>query len=138
MHAPRVVMVERFGNLLLPLDTKNKTGYKRVRGKQGRERKQFQGYTPKKTHTTKCFDSAHEAAVALATLESDKAMGLELTKAKRPRAKSSADSGAHIVSNLAQARTHASPLINILLCGVCVRCQAMSQRRSSGTRLTQS
>ena len=112
-------MVERFGSLLLPLDDKNESGYKRVRGKQGRSRKQFQGYTPKKTHTTKCFDSAHEAAVALATLESDKAMGFELTKAKRPRTKPSAEHGARIVSDLAQARTHASPLINILSYGVC-------------------
>ena len=89
-----VQFVERFGSLLLPLDNKNKTGYKRVRGGQGRGRKQFQGYTPKKTHTTKACDSAHEAAVELARLEADKAMGLELTKAKRPRAKLGTDHGA--------------------------------------------
>ena len=41
----REVLVERFGNLKLPLGGKYE--YKGVRGKQGRARDRFQGYTPK-------------------------------------------------------------------------------------------
>ena len=48
--APREVLVERFGNLKLPLGGKYE--YVGVRGKQGRTRDRFQGYTPKKKHFT--------------------------------------------------------------------------------------
>ena len=39
-----------------------------VRGKQGRKKDKFQGVTPKKTHRTQHFDTAQEAAIALARL----------------------------------------------------------------------
>ena len=53
--APREVLVERFGNLKLPLGGKYE--YVGVRGKQGRTRDRFQGYTPKKTHFTELCDT---------------------------------------------------------------------------------
>ena len=52
---------ERFGVLNLPLGGENKyVGVRKVR--KGR----FQGYTPKKKHTTADFATEHEAAVARA------------------------------------------------------------------------
>ena len=65
----RVVEVERFGALRLPLG--GKSGYIGVRGKQGPNKDKYQGYTQDKQHTTKLFDEPQEAAVALAQLEQD-------------------------------------------------------------------
>ena len=81
----RVVEVERFGALRLRLGGKH--GYERVRGEQGPNKDLFQGYTKGKEHTTKLFGTAHEAAVALATLERDISLGLIDTESKKPRAK---------------------------------------------------
>ena len=83
--APREVLVERFGNLLLPLGGKHE--YKGVRGKQGRARDQFQGYTPKKHHFTELCDTPHEAAVALATLKNELASGYDPVQGRKPRKK---------------------------------------------------
>ena len=49
-------LVERFGNLELPLGGKYE--YAGVRGNQGRARDRFQGYTPKKQHFTRLYDTA--------------------------------------------------------------------------------
>ena len=56
----REVLVERFGNLKLPLGGKYE--YKGVRGKQGQAHDKFQGYTQKKKHFTELFDKPQEAA----------------------------------------------------------------------------
>ena len=42
------------------------TGYRHVRGRQGRGKNLFQGFTPKKGHRTALYASAKEAAVAFA------------------------------------------------------------------------
>lgn len=81
----RVVEVERFGELRLRLG--GKRGYERVRGGQGPDKDQFQGYTKGKVHTTKLCGTAHEAAVALATLESNISLGLVNNESKKPRKK---------------------------------------------------
>ena len=62
------------GALQLPLCGKH--DFKGVRGGQGRKMDKFQGTTPKKKHRTKLFDSAHQAAVALAELEQNLVLGL--------------------------------------------------------------
>ena len=53
---------EEAGGQRLPLGGKNR--YHGVRGKQGRNKNQFQGVTPKKQHRTALFDTALEAAIA--------------------------------------------------------------------------
>ena len=73
--APREVLIERFGNLKLPLGGKYE--YVGVRGKQGRTRDKFQGYTPKKSHFTELCDTPQEAAVALATLRQELVNGYD-------------------------------------------------------------
>ena len=83
--APREVLVERFGNLKLPLGGKYE--YKGVRGKQGRARNRFQGYTPRKSHTTELYDTSQEAAVALAKLNEELAMGYDPVEERKPRKK---------------------------------------------------
>ena len=77
------IVVERFGSLLLPLNGNYE--YKGVRGKQGRQRNKFQGYTPKKRHTTRLCGSAQEAAVALATLREELAAGFDSAEHRPPR-----------------------------------------------------
>ena len=84
-QAPREVLVERFGNFKLPLGGKHE--YKGVRGKQGRARDRFQGYTPKKTHFTELFNTSQEAAVALATLKQELVMGHDSKEQRKPRKK---------------------------------------------------
>ena len=76
---------EVVGMLRLPLGGLN--GYLNVRGKQGRARDRFQGYTPKKTHFTELFDKPHEAAVALATLKCELALGHDPAQDRKPRKK---------------------------------------------------
>ena len=83
--APREILVERFGNLKLPLGGKYE--YKGVRGKQGWARDKFQGCTPKKTHFTELFDNPQEAAVALATLKCELAAGHDPALERKPRKK---------------------------------------------------
>ena len=81
-------LVERFGNLELPLRGKNE--YAGVRGKQGRSSDRFQGYTPKKKHFTRLCDTAQEAAVALATLKMELEAGFDgMTQEVKPRKKRS-------------------------------------------------
>ena len=82
-RAPREVLVERFGNLKLPLGGKYE--YKGVRGKQGRTRDRYQGYTPKKTHFTQLCHTSQEAAVALATLKLELEMGHDAAEERKPR-----------------------------------------------------
>ena len=91
--APREVLVERFGNLKLPLGGKYE--YVGVRGKQGRTRDRFQGYTPKKTHFTELCDTAQEAAVSLATLRQDLQMGCDPVAERKPRRKRGLSFGEH-------------------------------------------
>jgi len=78
---------EMFGTVNLPLGGKH--GYKGVRGGQGPNKDGFQGYTPRKTHFTKIYKTAHEAAVNRALLKRDLeqslALGIEDEKKKRPR-----------------------------------------------------
>ena len=81
----RVEEEERFGELRLPLSGKH--GYSGVRGKQGPNKDKYQGYTKDKKHTTKLFDEPQEAAVALATLKQDIALGFINTDGKKARAK---------------------------------------------------
>ena len=81
----RVVEVERFGALRLPLG--GKSGYVGVRGRQGPDKDKYQGYTKDKKHTTKLFDKPQEAAVALATLKQNILLGLLDTDGKKPRGK---------------------------------------------------
>ena len=83
--APREVLVERFGNLKLPLGGKYE--YVGVRGKQGRTRDRFQGYTPKKSHFTELCDTPQEAAVALATLKQQLVNGYDPVQDRKPRKK---------------------------------------------------
>ena len=63
-------LTESFGALNLPLGGKH--GYRGVRGAQGSKKDGFQGYTPRKTHFTKVYKTAHEAAVNLALLKRDR------------------------------------------------------------------
>ena len=84
------VLVERCGDLHLLVRGVN--GYKRVRGGQGPDKNQFQGYTTDKKNTTKSFNSAREAAVALAELERDLAAGLDKAARKRRKGARSAPS----------------------------------------------
>ena len=54
-----------------------KNGYLRVRGGQGLNKDQFQGYTVDKKNTMAAFDTPREVAIALAALERDLAAGLD-------------------------------------------------------------
>lgn len=64
--------VENFGTLQLPLG--GKYGYRGVRKvRKGR----FQGYTPRKSHTTADFETPQQAAVALAAKRQDLQLGLD-------------------------------------------------------------
>ena len=74
-------LVESFGTLNLLIGGKH--GYIGVR----KVRDDFQGYTPKKNHTTKAYKSEHEAAVARALLKKDIESGMIDTAEKQPRAK---------------------------------------------------
>ena len=62
------------GGQRLPLGGIN--GYVGVRGKQGKKKNKFQGITPKKKHRTEHFDTAQEAAIALAQLREDLELGM--------------------------------------------------------------
>jgi hypothetical protein len=79
----REVLIEREGDLKLLVGGKH--GYVRVRGGQGADKNQFQGYTIDKKNTTAGFQTAREAALALAELERDLAAGLDKAARKRQR-----------------------------------------------------
>ena len=83
--AQRSAAVERFGNLELPLGN----GIHRYVGVRKVRNGQFQGYTPKKTHTTKACSSAHEAAVLRAQKKFNVQNFGEATKRKRSVARKS-------------------------------------------------
>ena len=76
----RDVYVELVGDIKLLVGGKN--GYVRVRGGQGPNKNQYQGYTVDKKHSTAGFDTPREAAMALAALERDLAAGLDKTAQK--------------------------------------------------------
>ena len=76
---------ESFGNLALARGGKN--GYERVRGGQGSRHDKWQGYLKGKKKTTELYDTAEEAAVALARLERDIELGLIDLEDKKPRKK---------------------------------------------------
>ena len=72
---------EEAGGQRLPLGGLN--GYAGVRGKQGRNKKQFQGVSPKKQHRTKLCDTAQEAAIAFAQLKEDLELGMLAERAPK-------------------------------------------------------
>ena len=72
---------EEAGGQRLPLGGVN--GYRGVRGKQGRKKDKFQGATPKKRHLTSLFDTALEAAIALAQLKNDLELGMVEPREKK-------------------------------------------------------
>ena len=91
----REVVVERHGDLKLVVGGKH--GYVRVRGGQGKTKKQYQGYTKDKQHSTAAYPTPHEAAIALAELEQDIAAGLD--KAARKKRKTAACMRLHLCPN---------------------------------------
>ena len=80
---PLPLVFERFGTLYLPRGGKH--GYKGVRGEQGTTRDKFQGHTPRKTHVTKLYTTAHEAAVNLALLKRELEENSEEEEEKKAR-----------------------------------------------------
>ena len=90
----REVVIEWHGDLKLVVGGKH--GYVRVRGgqAQGANKKQYQGYTKDKKHTTAAFKEAREAAIALAELERDLAAGLDKAARKNGRSPSGKPPGA--------------------------------------------
>ena len=115
------VLVERFGNTLLPLG--GKSGYQGVRGKQGKKRNKFQGYTPKKTHFTRLHPSAQEAAVARANLLQDLSMGIDAAPERKQRAKRGSLVGIHVCSRTAAA------LCTDICCACCAPCVCAWQKK---------
>ena len=85
MPPARAPLVEKFGTLDLMLGGKN--GYIGVRGGQGPEGRQFQGYTPRKSrgHFTKNYDTAQEAAIGRALIMRDRENGDEDFEERKPR-----------------------------------------------------
>ena len=109
---------ESFGNLALARGGKNgnlalarggKNGYERVRGGQGTRHDKWQGYTKGKKKTTELYDTAEEAAVALARLEQDIALRLIDLEDKKPRKKrktSGAPTPARLPFDCLHSRAH--------------------------------
>ena len=98
---------ESFGNLALARGGKN--GYERVRGGQGTRHDKWQGYTKGKKKTTELYDTAEEAAVALARLEQDIALRLIDLEDKKPRKKrktSGAPTPARLPFDCLHSRAH--------------------------------
>ena len=91
----REVVIERHGDLKLVVGGKH--GYVRVRGGQGKSKKQFQGYSKDKQHSTAAYPTSLEAAVALAELERYLAAGLD--KAARKMRKTAACMRLHLCPN---------------------------------------
>ena len=75
---------EEVDGLRVPLGGVN--GYCGVRGKQGRKKNKYQGLTPRKKHRTGPYETAKEAAVALAHLRHDLELGVVVQRsAKKPQ-----------------------------------------------------
>ena len=91
MHVVFSAMISSLGHLNVANGGKN--GYTRVRGGQVPNQDKWQGYIKGKKKTTSLYDTAEEAAVALAQLEQDIALGLVDVDDKKPR-KSRKTSGA--------------------------------------------
>ena len=78
---PSSPLAEKLGGLNLPKGGAN--GYIGVRKvRKGK----YQGYTPKKKHTTSAFDTPEEAAAALAAKKQDIQLGLVDEVERKPRA----------------------------------------------------
>ena len=116
----RVVEVERFGGLRLPL--RGKSGYIGVRGKQGPNKDKYQGYTQDKQHTTKLFNEPQEAAVALAALKQNIALGLIDTNGKKPRSKR--NSMAARGEQACPPAVHHLSISFVLTCAACCVCRS--------------
>ena len=91
MHVVFSAMISSLGHLNVANGGKN--GYERVRYGQGTNHDKWQGYIKGKKKTTGLYDTAEEAAVALAQLEQDIRLGLVDVNDKKPR-KSRKTSGA--------------------------------------------
>ena len=91
MHVVFLAMITSLGHLNVANGGNN--GYERVRYGQGTNHDKWQGYIKGKKKTTSLYDTAEEAAVALAQLEQDIALGLVDVDDKKPR-KSHKTSGA--------------------------------------------
>jgi hypothetical protein len=109
-HLAPALLAETFGNENLPLGGKH--DYKGVRGGQGSKKNKYQGYTPRKRHCTKLYDTAHEAAVNLALLkrrlvEDDDEVEEITKKPRKPRAdKVRATAPAHACARCAHRSSH--------------------------------
>ena len=80
---PSSPLAERLGGLNLPRGGAN--GYVGVRKVRNGK---YQGYTPKKRHTTAAYDTPQEAAAALAAKKQDIQLGLVDEVERKPRAAS--------------------------------------------------
>ena len=72
---------EEVDGLRVPLGGVN--GYCGVRGKQGRNKNKYQGVTPRKKHRTGPYETAKEAAVALAHLRHDLELGVVVQRSRK-------------------------------------------------------
>ena len=72
---------EEVDGLRVPLGGVN--GYCGVRGKQGRTKNKYQGLTPRKKHRTGPYETAKEAAVALAHLRHDLELGVVVQRSRK-------------------------------------------------------
>ena len=106
---PREPRFELAGGQRLPLGGIN--GYIGVRGKQGKKKNKFQGITPKKKHRTEHFDTAQEAAIALAQLREDLELGMLEERVQKKQKKAAANEpskkaqvGVYLGTLLAQQR----------------------------------
>ena len=106
---------EEFGGQRLPLGGLN--GYAGVRGKQGRKKDKFQGVTPKKQHRTAHFDTAQDAALALAQLREDLELGMleqHAPKKAQPAVCTESSKRAQVgvyLGDLLQQQRHAIPTV---------------------------
>jgi hypothetical protein len=109
---------ELFGTLRLPRGGKH--GYLGVRGGQGKHQNRFQAYESldsKKRTVPGLFDSAHDAAVALAQWKQQRELGLaDEPAAKRPRKRRTHNAAAHpsgelVVASLSQLSSPPMQLI---------------------------
>ena len=80
------------GSLQLPLGGKH--GFMGVRGGQGRDKVQFQGHTPRKTHRTQLCRTPREAAIELAQLK--QRLQLDVDESKSTRAAKKQRSVVHL------------------------------------------
>ena len=100
---------EEAGGQRLPLGGVN--GYAGVRGKQGKKKDKFQGTTPRKQHRPSHFETAKEAAIALAQLRED----IELGMLQQPAPKKPAASAAAPVASATSNRSEVGVYLGYLL-----------------------